>query len=73
VGSLRVYQANFAPGVSRRIGISSVSLHFRERAGKITHAKLDELLLASRRARNELAGIEELEEEEKLRREGEEQ
>jgi low affinity Fe/Cu permease len=28
------------------------------------HAKLDELLLASRRARNELAGIEELEEEE---------
>ena len=28
------------------------------------HAKLDELLLASRRARNELAGIEELEEDE---------
>jgi low affinity Fe/Cu permease len=28
------------------------------------HAKLDELLLASRRARNELAGIEDLEEEE---------
>jgi low affinity Fe/Cu permease len=28
------------------------------------HAKLDELLLASRRARDELAGIEELEEEE---------
>lgn len=28
------------------------------------HAKLDELLIASRRARDELAGIEELEEEE---------
>ena len=28
------------------------------------HAKLDELLMASRRARNELAGIEELEEDE---------
>jgi low affinity Fe/Cu permease len=36
------------------------------------HAKLDELLLASRRARDELAGIEELEEEEieRLKKEG---
>jgi low affinity Fe/Cu permease len=58
---LSVLAITLSQMVLNRQAVRETEAHRRDIA---LHAKLDELLLASREARNEMAGIEELEEEE---------